>query len=86
MAPFQGLAHLADLLGDVVARQRSSFGADGSKASLVNGMVDDADAPPDLKVPVSEQHERDAKARFAPSDSWRRPTDYVAYMAKRFEE
>ena len=86
LAPFQGLAHLDDLLGDVVARQRSSFGADGSKASLVNEMEDDADAPPDPKEPVAKQDERDAKARFAPSDSWRRPSDYVAYMAKRFEE
>ena len=28
----------------------------------------------------------DAAARFAPSDSWRRPSDYVAYMVQRFED
>jgi hypothetical protein len=27
----------------------------------------------------------EAKARFAPSDSWRRPSDYVAHLAKTFE-
>jgi hypothetical protein len=32
LAPFQGLADLNDLLADVIASQRSSFGADSSKA------------------------------------------------------
>ena len=27
----------------------------------------------------------DAPAFFAPTDRWRRPSDYVAFMAKRFE-
>ena len=84
LAPFEGLAHLQDLLADVIARQRSSF---GSTPCLATEEEDDLDAPPDRDEPVPRQVvEQDATARFAPSNTWRRPSDYVAYMAKRFEE
>ena len=46
LAPFQGLAHLNDMLADVIARQRSSFGADTPKACPAD-QEDDTDAPPD---------------------------------------
>ena len=86
LAPFQGLAHLDDLLADVIACQRSYFGARSSKECPADDQENDIDAPPDPDEPAAKQDEPDAKARFATSESWRRPSDYVAYMAKRFEE
>ena len=47
LAPFQGLADLNDVLADAIARRRSSFGADSSKACPAD-QEDDIDAPPDL--------------------------------------
>ena len=44
------------------------------------------DVPPDPDEVLPKQDESDATARFAPSDSWRRPSDYVAHMVKRFED
>ena len=85
LTPFQGLAHLDDLLTDVIARQRTTFGAESSKACPANNPEGDTDVPPEPGEPVAKPDEQDAKARFAPSDCWRRPSDYVAYMAKRFE-
>ena len=84
LAPYEGLAHLDDLLADVIEKQRSSF---GSRACPATEQEADLDAPPDPDQPVPRPPvEDDAAARFAPSDSWRRPSDYVASMAKRFEE
>ena len=85
LTPFQGLAHLDDLLTDVIARQRTTFGAESSKACPANNPEGDTDVPPEPGELVAKPDEQDAKARFAPSDCWRRPSDYVAYMAKRFE-
>ena len=83
LAPFHGLADLQDLLADVIARQRSSFGSKACPATE----EDDLNAPPDPDEPVRRQEgEQDATSRFAPSNTWRRPSDYVAYMAQRFEE
>ena len=84
LAPFQGLAHLDDLLADVIEKQRSSFGSTDCPATEEE---DDLDAPPDPDEPARALPvQEDATARFAPSDSWRYPSDYVAHMAKRFEE
>ena len=84
LAPYEGLAHLDDLLADVIEKQRSSF---GSKDSPATEQESDLDAPPDPDLPAPRASvEDDAAARFAPSDSCRLPSDYVASMAKRFEE
>ena len=85
-APFQGLAHLHDLLADVLARQKSSFSAANSKICPQEEEEGDLDVPPDPDEPVPERDEQAAEARFAPSSSWRRLSDYVAHLAKRFEE
>ena len=85
-SPFEGLADLDDVLADVITRQRSSFGAVDSKACPAKDEEDDMDVPPDPDEPVSKEIEADATARFAPSDSWRRPSDDVAYMVHRFED
>lgn len=85
-APFERLADLDDVLADVITRQRSSFGAVDLKACPANDEEDDMDVPPDPDEPVSKEDEADATARFAPSDSWRRPSDYVAHMVQRFED
>ena len=90
LAPLQGLAHLDDLLADVIGLQRTSFGKASSKACPADDQGDDIDAPPDSDEDNADRptvtEEDDPKARFAPSDSWRRPSDYVALMAKRFED
>jgi hypothetical protein len=70
----------------VIARQRSSFGANSSKACPEDEEENDIDVPPDPDEPVPKRDEQDTNATFAPSSSWRRPSDYVALMAKRFEE
>ena len=83
--PFENLAHLEGLaLVHVIETQRSTF---GSKVCPANEEEDDLDAPPDPDAPAPVLPLRnDAAARFAPSDSWRLPSDFVKYLAKKFEE
>ena len=80
VAPYEALAHLEDILLDVIKKQRSTF---GSKDCPATEEGPDLDAPPDPDEPIPRPpSEDDAAARFAPSNSWRRPSDYVAFMAK----
>ena len=80
VGPYEALAHLEAFLPDVIEKQRSTFGSMDCPA------VDeetDVDAPQDPDEPISRPpSEDDAAARFAPSNSWRRPSDYVAFLAK----
>ena len=62
LTPFQGLAHLDDLLTDVIARQRTTFGAESSKACPANNPEGDTDVPPEPGEPVAKPDEQDAKA------------------------
>ena len=81
--PFRGLAHLGGLLEDVIARQRTYFGTGqvAPRDEEEDDEDDDVDAPP-----VPGKHvARDATAIFAPSDAWRLPSDYVAFLTQRFE-
>ena len=47
-------------------------------------MPPDADGDNNTRPTVRE--ECHAQAKFAPSDSWRRPSDYVAFLARCFED
>ena len=85
-APFQELAHLDDLLTDVIARQRSSFATKSTTSGQADDQNDDIDAPPDPDARMAKDDDLASNARFAESTTWRRPSDYVAYMAKRFED
>ena len=85
-APFQELAHLDDLLTDVIARQRSSFATKSTTSGQADDQNDDADAPPDPDARMAKDDDLASNARFVESTTWRRPSDYVAYMAKRFED
>ena len=71
--------------------QRSFAGKAGESERLAT----DADAPPsaDEAQPAPapdgcppDPVAREPIARFAPSDQWRRPHDYVAHLAHKFEE
>ena len=84
VAPYEALAYLEDILLEVINKQRSTF---GSKVCPATEEASDLDAPPDPDEPIPKPPNKDdAAARFAPSNRWRRPSDYVAYMAKKFEE
>ena len=90
LASFQDRVLLDDLLTDVLKKQRESFGKNCPKACPADDSDDDAEAPPDpdedVAVRAEVAQEMDAKATFATSDAWRRPSDYVAFMARRFED
>ena len=87
LAPFAGLADLdAEDVENAITLQRTFFATENSKPSLANDEEGDMDVPLDDYEPVAKKDEEDATARFAPSDSWRRPSDYVAHMARRFED
>ena len=84
---FVGLTHLGASLRDVATVQRHFAGKPGE----VERLRPDDDVPPqDLgesppSAPISGRPS-DPVAYFAPSDLWRRPSDYVAHLATRFEE
>ena len=81
LAPYEALVHVEAFLPDVIERQRSTF---GSKKCPADEEEIDMDAPPDPDEPIPRpRDEGEAAARFAPSDSWRRPSDYVAFLAKK---
>ena len=71
--------------------QRAAFGSkDHPKTCPADDGDDDIDAPPDPDADSATRSTNvaagEAEAKFAPSDAWRRPSDYVAFLAKRFEE
>ena len=90
LAPFQGLAHLDDLLANVIGKQRKTFGKASLETCPEDDQEDDIDVPPDADgddtTRPTVREECHAQAKFAPSDSWRRPSDYVAFLARCFED
>lgn len=92
LSPFQSLANLDHLLEHVIDAQRKTFASTGSPNACPADDDDeiDPDAPPDpdadRDVGRTNAEDGTAQAKFAPSDAWRQPSDYIAYMAKRFED
>ena len=84
MIPIEALANLDEFLEDVIEKQRSFFGSKACPAIQQEAELDAA-VDPDNSVP-RPRFENDAKVRFAPCDAWRRPSDYVKYLDKRFEQ
>ena len=89
LEPLTGLCALGrDILRDIIDVQRQRFARAGKKVE---------DAPEDDDAPTENEGEEepenapaaqpgpDPVAYFAPSDRYRRPSDYVAYLARRFE-
>ena len=95
---FGGLESLGDELKHLVSVQRSFAGKVGMTEQLAPGDVehlpaDDeaglahlSDADPVAGDPRSQASNHTPVARFAPNDQWRRPHDYVAHLAAKFEE
>jgi hypothetical protein len=84
LEPLRGLCTLGrDVLRELVDVQRKRFARAGSREED----VPDDDAP--LEIDEAAPHEPQAApepvAYFAPSDQYRRPSDYVAELARQFE-
>ena len=77
-----------DILRDVIDVQRRRFARAGRKAE---DAPEDDDAPPENegahepKNASVTQPGPDPAAYFAPSERYRRPSDYVTYLTRRFE-
>ena len=73
LAPFQGLAHLDDLLADVIGKQKKTFGKASLETCPEDDQEDDIDVPPDADgddtTRPTVREECHAQAKFAPSDS-----------------
>ena len=88
LEPFEGLSRLGrSALREVVDIQRRSLGRkdvnDGDAHRSEDVPPDPEDAAPHGRSPSSVPT---PIAKFAPCDQWRRPSDYVAHLASRFED
>ena len=90
---------IIDIYGGHVLRAPISGGLAGGNAALLNriglrqqkhaesgGDVedDDVEAPPEV-VAAARAQDAEQVAHFAPSERWRRPSDYTKHMMERFE-
>ena len=71
--------HLAALLGRIEERQSARAPGVGDDEA-----EDDEVPPPEVAAPTAPNTE--ATAHFAPSDRWRRPSDYIKHMMGLFEQ
>jgi len=77
-----GLALLMrDQIKDFVVEQRKAF--ESTDSTGTTGDESDDDFPPDTRTPARAIV--DPKAYFSNDGRWRRPSDYIAYLAAEFE-
>ena len=84
---YTALAAIGDSLTVLVDMQRRYF----KNACVNDDDLPDPDAPPEfgedeaMGEPDGSSPRPEPTGYFAPSDRWRRPSDYVAYLAREFE-
>ena len=92
---YEGLSDLsAEALKELVQAQRKLWMSKSSEAQTdadcpAAPVAGESGGPSDPQDQANESAPRrrpEPKAFFAPSDAWRRPSDYVAHLAKKFEE